>query len=45
MAGDYILAVAAKVLAQLHHEEILVCLSQVLSDLGENYHRLFIKTR
>ena len=33
MCGDYILAVAAKLLAQIGDEEVLVILSQVLADL------------
>ena len=33
LCGDYILAIGAKVLAQLHNEEVLIVLSQVLADL------------
>lgn len=33
MAGDYILAVSSKILAQIRHEEVLIVLSQVLADL------------
>lgn len=33
MAGDYILAVGSKILAQIRHEEVLIVLSQVLADL------------
>ena len=32
-AGDYILAVGAKILAQIRDEEVLIDLSQVLADL------------
>merc|ERR1712156_853629 len=32
-AGDYILAVASKILAQIRNEEVLIVLSQVLADL------------
>ena len=32
-AGDYILAVCAKILAQIRDEEVLIVLSQVLADL------------
>jgi len=33
MAGDYVLAIGAKVLAQIRHEEVLSVLAQVLADL------------
>jgi Polyprenyl synthetase len=33
MCGDYILAVAAKVLAQIRNEDVLIVLAQVLADL------------
>ena len=33
LAGDYILAVASKIMAQIRHEEVLIVLSQVLADL------------
>jgi hypothetical protein len=33
MTGDYILAVASKLLAQIRHEDVLVVLAQVLADL------------
>ena len=32
-AGDYILAVGSKILAQIRHEEVLIVLAQVLADL------------
>ena len=32
-AGDYILAVGSKILAQIRNEEVLIVLSQVLADL------------
>ena len=33
MTGDYILAVASKILAKIRHEEVLIVLAQVLADL------------
>merc|ERR1711963_664439 len=33
LAGDYILAVGSKILAQIRHDEVLIVLSQVLADL------------
>ena len=38
MCGDYILAVAAKVLAQIRNEDVLIVLAQVLSDLVQCKH-------
>merc|ERR1712241_1539017 len=32
-AGDYILAVGAKILSQIRHEDVIIVLSQVLADL------------
>ena len=33
LAGDYILAVVSKIMAEIRHEEVLIVLSQVLADL------------
>lgn len=33
MCGDYILAVASKILAQIRNEDVLIVLAQVLADL------------
>ena len=38
MCGDYILAVAAKVLAQIRNEDVLIVLAQVLADLVQGKH-------
>ena len=40
-AGDYILAVGSKILAQIRHEEVLIVLAQVLADLvqGKTFDR------
>ena len=39
MCGDYILAVAAKVLAQIRNEDVLIVLAQVLADLVQGKYR------
>ena len=33
LAGDFILAVASKIMAQMRHEEVLIVLSKALTDL------------